>query len=203
MAEHEETAEHWDSVYATKDIQTISWHQENPVTSLRLIGAPRSTLVDVGAGASRLADHLLAQGWERLTLLDVSATGLDVTRRRLGDAASSVCFVVSDLLAWEPSERYDVWHDRAVLHFLTAPADRARYAELAARTVVSGGHLVIGGFAPDGPDYCSGLHTAGRSPEQLAEELAGHFSPVHAELEAHATPAGVAQSFAWVVLQRT
>lgn len=156
----------------------------------------------MGAGASPLADHLLAQGWEHLTLIDVATEGLDLTRRRLGEDAAHVSYVVSDLLAWVPPQQFDVWHDRAVLHFLIEPDDRARYAKLAARTVVSGGHAVIGGFASDGPTHCSGLPTARRSPEQMAEELGALFSLVHAELETHVTPSGAEQSFGWVLLRR-
>lgn len=202
MAELSAGALHWDGVYSSKDVQTVSWHEEVPTTSLRLIGPPRSKFVDIGAGASRLADHLVGAGWEHLTLLDVSTTGLNLTRRRLGQNAARVDFVVSDALSWQPPASYNVWHDRAVLHFLTDPADRAAYVALAAHTLVPGGRLVVGGFAPDGPIHCSGLPTARRSPEDLASEFADHFTLGHSELEIHTTPSEAEQSFAWVVLTR-
>lgn len=204
MADTTVGARHWDNVYATKDARTVSWHQDIPATSLRLIGPRRSrtSAVDIGAGASPLGDHLLAQGWEHLTLLDVSAEGLDLARARLGRNAAGVDYVVSDVLDWSPAPQYDLWHDRAVLHFLTDPDDRARYVDLAGRTVVTGGHLVIGGFAPDGPTQCSGLPTAQRSAHELALEFAEHFTQVALEADVHTTPSGAEQAFSWAVLRR-
>lgn len=195
-------SDHWNGVYTTEDVETVSWHQEIPTTSLRLTGAPGNTLIDIGAGASPLADHLLAAGWDHVTLLDVSAEGLGITRRRLVHEPGRTSFVVTDVLAWEPPHTYDVWHDRAVLHFLTDPADRARYAELASRAVVAGGRLVIGCFSADGPSQCSGLPTARRSAEQLAMEFQADFQLEHDETETHLTPAGDEQPLVWVVLRR-
>jgi len=202
VVEPQQGASHWDAVYTNKDVTSVSWHQDTPTTSLRLIGPPRGTLVDVGAGASNLADHLLAAGWDHLTLLDVSTAGLDLTRGRLGGDATRATFVVSDLLAWQPTASYDVWHDRAVLHFLTEPDQRAAYVALAARTVTTGGRLVIGGFAPNGPTHCSGLPTARRSAEQIADEFVSNFTIVKVESETHHTPAGAEQEFVWAVLRR-
>ncbi|GAB3669192.1 class I SAM-dependent methyltransferase [Nocardioides korecus] len=202
MAEQSAAASHWDEVYSTKDVETVSWHQRVPSTSLRLIGPPRRTLVDIGAGASPLVDHLLQTGWDHVTLLDVSATGLDLTLARLGDSTDRVGAVVSDVLSWSPARTYDVWHDRAVLHFLTDPADRAAYADLAARVLAPGGRLVIGGFAPDGPTHCSGMPTARRSADELAAEFEELFDLEHSEHETHVTPSKTEQSFTWVVLTR-
>jgi SAM-dependent methyltransferase len=195
---------HWDDVYRTRAVDQLSWHQPSPAASLRLIGprpGPDSPAVDVGGGASTLVDVLLRDGWT-VTVLDVSAEALAITGRRLGAKTPEVSLVVSDVLAWQPDQTYDVWHDRAVLHFLTEVADRARYVELAADTVTEGGALVIGGFAPDGPSHCSGLPTARRSAEQLAGEFAPRFTLEHAETEAHHTPGGAVQQFTWVRLRR-
>ncbi len=202
MAEQSAAASHWDEVYSTKDVETVSWHQRVPTTSLRLIGPPRRTLVDIGAGASPLVDHLLQAGWIHVTLLDVSATGLDLTLTRLVDNTDRVGAVVSDVLSWSPDRTYDVWHDRAVLHFLTDPADRAAYAVLAARTLGPGGRLVIGGFAPDGPTHCSGMPTARRLADELAAEFGERFDLEHTEHETHMTPSGSAQEFTWIVMTR-
>lgn len=195
---------HWDDVYRTRAVDQVSWHQHTPATSLRLIGprpGPDSRAVDVGGGTSTLVDVLLRDGWT-VTVLDVSAEALGITGRRLGARAAEVSFVVSDVLAWEPEQTYDVWHDRAVLHFLTEAADRARYVELAVDTVSKGGAVVIGGFAPDGPSHCSGLPTVRRSAEQLAGEFAPCFTLEHAETESHHTPGGAVQQFTWVRLRR-
>ncbi len=196
---------HWDAVYRSKADEQLSWHQDTPTTSLRLIGprpGPESRAVDVGAGTSPLVDALLRDGWRHLTVLDVSAEALGITRRRLGPRAEAVSFVVSDVLSWHPDHAYDVWHDRAVLHFLTDAADRARYAGLAADTVAPGGAVVLGGFAPGGPTHCSGLPVARRSADQLAAELAPYFTLEHAETESHRTPTGTVQEFTWVRLRR-
>ena len=204
MAETSAEARHWDNVYATKDASTVSWHQDVPTASLRLIGprGSRTSAVDIGAGASPLGHHLLTHGWEHVTLLDVSTEGLDLARGRLVQDAAGVDFVVGDVLDWSPTRQYDLWHDRAVLHFVTDPDDRARYIDLAGRTVVTGGHLVIGGFAPDGPTHCSGLPTAQRFAHELALEFAEHFNRVALDSDVHVTPSGAEQAFSWVVLRR-
>ncbi len=200
------TAAHWETVYQTKALTEVSWFEVSADTSVRLIGPrpdPPGTgrAVDVGAGTSALPDTLLAAGWGHVTALDVSATALEVIRHRVGDEPR-VSYVVGDILTWEPRGPYDVWHDRAVLHFLTDPADRAAYAALAARTVTPGGTLVLAGFAPDGPTHCSGLPVSRRTAEQLAAEFGDAFTLEHAETQAHHTPSGSVQAFTWVRLRR-
>jgi hypothetical protein len=194
-------AAHWDAVYAGKPADEVSWYQREPTVSLRLLAsyapAPASVL-DVGAGASTLADRLVDGGWD-VTLLDVSAEALAVVRSRLADRAA---YIVSDLLAWTPDRGYQAWHDRAVFHFLTDPADQERYVGLAAEAVPSGGVVVLGTFAEDGPESCSGLPTARWSTERLAARFAPAFAPAYAEREEHLTPWGAAQPFTWVVLRR-
>lgn len=193
-------AEHWDAVYQAKSTDEVSWYEQDPATSLRLIrgAASAGRVVDVGAGASFLADRLTADGYD-VTVLDISATALAQVRARLGGSAT---YVVTDLLAWEPTTSYDVWHDRAVFHFLTDPAEQRSYIELATATIRAGGVLVLGTFAPDGPESCSGLPTARYAPGELGAMFADGFDLAHAEVEAHHTPWGATQSFTWVVLQR-
>jgi SAM-dependent methyltransferase len=195
-------AAHWDAVYAGKPTDEVSWYQREPAVSLRLLSecapAPAEVL-DVGAGASTLADRLVDGGWD-VTLLDVSAEALAVVRARLADRAA---YVVADLLTWTPDRAYRAWHDRAVFHFLTDPADQERYVGLAAHTVTAGGVVVLGTFAEDGPESCSGLPTARWSAERLAARFAPAFAAVHAEREEHVTPWGAAQPFTWVVLRRS
>ena len=193
------TARHWDDVYAAKPPEDVSWFQREPEVSLRLLSdLPVGSLVDVGAGASVLADRLVARGWD-VTLVDVSATALALTRGRVGEAAS---YVVSDVLTWRPARRYDAWHDRAVFHFLTDPADQRRYAETAAAAVVPGGALLLAAFAPDGPEQCSGLPTTRWSAEDLVRAFGDGWALEHTEREEHTTPWGAVQPFTWVVLRR-
>lgn len=199
-------AGHWDGVYGSKAVTDVSWYQPRPATSLRLVAAAaagrRGPVVDVGAGASTLVDELLADGWDDLTLLDVSAAALDVVRSRLG-AAPGVRFVASDVRSWSPGRTFRVWHDRAVFHFLTDAAEQAAYADLARRGVAPGGAVVLATFAADGPEQCSGLPTARYEAADLAAVFADGFDLEHAEREEHRTPWDSVQSFTWVVLRRS
>ena len=138
----DDSADHWDAVFASRDLDAVSWFEKTPAHSVELLRQQPGSVIDIGAGASRLPDALLAEGREDITLLDISQEALAVTRERLGSADGRVAYVVSDVLAWEPSRTYDVWHDRAVFHFLTEPANQAAYVDLAARTLSPGpGHI--------------------------------------------------------------
>jgi SAM-dependent methyltransferase len=159
-------------------------------------------VIDVGGGASFLVDGLLARGFSDVTVLDVSQHALDEVEQRLGERAGSVNLVCGDLLTWAPDRRYDIWHDRALLHFLTDPIDRDRYVKLAERTVRDDGALIIGTFADDGPTQCSGLPVLRYTPAELATVFSKSFTLVAHEREEHTTPAGVIQPFTWVVLRR-
>lgn len=205
-SEDEAARSHWEDVYRRKPANSVSWyrpHLETSVALLRKFGLdPASRVIDVGGGASTLVDDLLALGVRDITVLDLSRQALDIARARLGDEAATVRWLAADLLtARLPEAGYDLWHDRAVLHFLTTPEAAARYAEQAAHAVAPGGHAVIGGFAPDGPARCSGLPVARRSAEQIAAVLGPKFRLVHEHSEVHATPEGRAQAFAWAVLR--
>lgn len=198
-------AGHWDTAYAEKG-DTVSWHQTQATTSLDLIAevaTPEASVVDIGGGASPLVDSLLDRGHRDITVLDLSQVALDTARDRLGERGASVTWRAGDLLAWAPDRTYDVWHDRAVLHFLVEDADRARYADLAARAVAPGGHVVVGTFALDGPEQCSGLPVRRHGADDLAALLAGHFEPVRSAREEHRTPSGNIQPFSWLVARRT
>lgn len=198
---------HWDEVYRSKPADRVSWHQPSAATSLRLLapvlgpGAATRSVVDVGAGASVLVDGLLDAGCRDVTLLDLSAEGLAVTRARLGER-SEVAYVVTDVRTWRPGRHFDAWHDRAVFHFLTDPVDQAAYVATAAAVVAPGGVLVLGAFAEDGPESCSGLPTTRHSAPQLGELFADRFEPEVGERERHLTPSGSEQAFSWVRLRR-
>jgi len=197
--------QHWDAVYATKPADTVSWFQEWPDTSLRLLtpaGDPAGAVIDVGAGRSPLAGALLTTGWSDVTVLDVSAHALEQAVGHLAEHRDALTVTVADLLTWTPPRAYQLWHDRAVFHFLVDPADRDRYLATARRAVATRGALVLGTFGPDGPTSCSGLPTARYDAATLAGQFAPDFALEHFESEQHTTPAGVAQPFTWVVLRR-
>jgi SAM-dependent methyltransferase len=195
---------HWQEVYSSKDETGVSWFQERPATSLGLIegcAPPGARVVDVGGGASRLVDHLLERGY-RVTVLDVAEAALDKSRRRLGPRASEAGWVAADVTSWQPPDRFDVWHDRAVFHFLTDEADRRAYAAAMAAALPPGGHAIIGTFALDGPERCSGLPVRRYEPKTLAAEFAAAFVLESEQAEEHVTPGGKVQKFQFSVLRR-
>ncbi|WP_030485877.1 class I SAM-dependent methyltransferase [Nocardioides aequoreus] len=199
----DERADHWDAVFASRDLDKVSWFEETPTHSVELLRRQPGSVVDIGAGASRLPDALLTDGRDDITVLDISHQAVAVTRERLGSAKGRVTYVVSDVLSWKPARTYDAWHDRAVLHFLTAPADQSAYVDLAARTLSPGGLLVLATFGPDGPTSCSGLPTARHSADDFAALFAPAFTLTHAETRIHHTPDGSEQQFTWVTARRT
>jgi SAM-dependent methyltransferase len=219
------SADHWSEVYQTKPAHQVSWYQADPTVSLRLLTSLRprpASVIDVGAGASVLVDALIDEANTRaadpdatepdvtesdvtlldVTLLDVSESALDVVRRRLAGRDRGVTYLVADIVHWSPQRQWDAWHDRAVFHFLVDAAQRAAYVDTASRAVAPGGALVIGAFALDGPQQCSGLPTARYDADGLAAAFGHAFTLEHAEREVHRTPGGADQAFTWVVLRR-
>ena len=199
------SAQHWDDVYRRKGGTTVSWFRPHLDVSLALLeaaGLEGARVVDVGAGASTLVDDLLAAGAAHVTVVDLAAEGLAIARGRVGDDPR-VTWRVGDIgtIELEPAG-YDLWHDRAVLHFIHEPDALARYAAQAARAVRHGGGAVIGGFAPDGPERCSGLPVARRDAGAIADILGPAFERVESRAEVHTTPGGSPQSFAWARLRR-
>lgn len=194
--------DHWEHVYATKPATGVSWYQEHAGQSLRLIagtGVPTSgAIIDVGGGASTLVDGLLARGYSNLTVLDLSATALKAAQDRLGASAGQVRWLEGDITAIElPVHAYDIWHDRAVFHFLTTPEQRHAYVQAVLRAVRPGGHVIVSTFAEDGPLQCSGLPVVRYSPEGLHAEFGTPFELLQHEKEAHQTPAGNSQRFVY------
>jgi ubiquinone/menaquinone biosynthesis C-methylase UbiE len=199
------SAGHWEQVYETRSTDEVSWFQAEPSVSRRLVEAAVGTngsVVDVGAGASRLVDLLLDDGFADLTVLDVSARALAVVRERLAGRSSAVTWVHGDVLDWHPGRSFDVWHDRAVFHFLTDPEDRSRYVDLVQRVVHPGGTVIVATFAADGPTHCSGLPVSRSDAAGLATVFGEAFMLGHAEREEHLTPSGALQPFTWAVLHR-
>ena len=194
---------HWETVYTSKSDAELSWTQAEPTTSLTLIteACSADSVIDVGGGTSPLAERLLDRGYA-VTVLDISQAAIDRARRRLGTRASEVDWMVADVTAGPDLGTFDVWHDRAVFHFLITPADRAAYVALLARTVPTGGHAVIATFALDGPEKCSGLEVRRYDGGALAAELGPRFRLLKSVPELHWTPWGVVQSFQYSLFKR-
>lgn len=197
-----ETKSHWERVYANCAPDAVSWYQPHAQLSLdliRRIGAgPGTRVIDVGGGASTLVDDLLAADVGDVTVLDISAAALRLAQQRLGDRAAKVHWINGDITRVQlPKSSYDVWHDRAVFHFLTDPADRAAYVEQVRRAVRPGGHVIVAAFGPEGPAQCSGLPVMRYEPGALHGQFGGHFELVDHVSEAHHTPAGAVQQFVY------
>lgn len=193
--------QHWEQVYAQKQPTEVSWFQPRPEYSLRLIAAAgidkSLPVIDMGGGASRLVDNLLDAGYSDVSVLDISAAALQHTRERLGERAARVDWIVADATAFEPAKNYALWHDRAVFHFLTEPADRLAYRQRLDRGLRSGGHLIIATFALDGPEKCSNLPVQRYSPATLSAELGAGYTLVETLSEGHITPAQKEQRFVY------
>ncbi|MBX5161166.1 MULTISPECIES: class I SAM-dependent methyltransferase [unclassified Rhizobium] len=198
--------EHWDEVYRTKAADSVSWYQPTPEPSLRALDELRlpvsASLIDVGGGASSLVDRLVERGWSDLTVLDIAAPALDLAKARLGDETARVAWVIDDVTAWRPERQYDVWHDRAVFHFLTEPEQRLAYRHALEIGTASGSAVIIATFAPDGPERCSGLPVQRYDAAALAGEFSSAFAPQRDWREEHTTPGGRWQSFQWCVFRR-
>ena len=199
---------HWEQVYATKAAETVSWYQPVPARSLELLeraGVPQDgRIIDIGGGDSRLVDELLARGPAEVTVLDLSGGALRRAQARLDADAARVHWLEADVTEVPiPEAEYDAWHDRAVFHFLVNAGDRARYVAAAAQAVKPGGVAIIGTFAEDGPERCSGLEVARYDATGLAAEFGDAFTLEHSLRDEHTTPSGAVQRFTFVVLRRT
>lgn len=205
MAAFERQA-HWQNVYQTKSEQEVSWFQDKPSISLDLIRATGvgtdASILDVGGGASRLINSLLAEGFRSVAVLDLSEEALATSQRRLGAHAGRVSWIVADVTRWRPERGYDVWHDRAAFHFLTAPGDQAAYAERVRNAVNPGGHVIIGTFALDGPERCSGLPVVRHDAASLSAALGEPFTLVESVRHDHRTPGQNIQRFQFSRFQR-
>jgi SAM-dependent methyltransferase len=197
---------HWEHIYTTRAETGVSWYQDDPRLSLELIGDVAPTqggrVIDVGGGASVLVDRLLELPFEEIAVLDISETALGKAKARLGERAERVRWVVADVTEDPELGAFDVWHDRAVFHFLIDPDDRRSYVELARKTLPEGGHLVIATFAVDGPRQCSNLDVCRYDARSMASELGESFSLVREAREMHATPSGSPQAFWYGVFKK-
>jgi SAM-dependent methyltransferase len=196
-----DTRTHWEKIYRTRAPDAVSWYRPHLETSLALIeraagGGPSASIIDVGGGESTLVDDLLARGYKNVSVLDFSQTAIDVTKKRLGLAAERVHWLVADILTaqLEPFA-FEVWHDRAVFHFLTSMEQRAAYVRKVAKAVRPGGHVIVSTFGPEGPEKCSGLEVMRYDAEALHDQFGARFHLVESSRELHETPFGTTQQF--------
>lgn len=191
---------HWDTVYRTKAPDAVSWyrpHLERSVNLILRVAPDRSaSIIDVGGGESTLVDDLLAKGYRNITVLDISPTAIEVARKRVGELSPHVTWLTADITqAVLPRHQYDVWHDRAVFHFLTTQEDRAAYVQRVAGSMKLGGHVIVATFGPEGPTKCSGLDVVRYEAETLHAEFGRHFRLMESATELHQTPFGTTQQF--------
>jgi 2-polyprenyl-3-methyl-5-hydroxy-6-metoxy-1,4-benzoquinol methylase len=191
---------HWEKIYSTKAPDAVSWYRAHLETSLALIeraaGAHSACIVDVGGGESTLVDDLLARGYHNITVLDISETAIDTTKKRLGTAAEHVSWLVGDITKIQLTPNtYDLWHDRAVFHFLITPEQRADYVRQVAAAVRPGGHVIVSTFGPEGPTKCSGLDVVRYDEQSLHKQFGVRFRLEESSKELHQTPFGTTQQF--------
>jgi 2-polyprenyl-3-methyl-5-hydroxy-6-metoxy-1,4-benzoquinol methylase len=202
-----ERDKHWDGVYGAKAADRTSWyapHLERSLAMIRAVADPSSEIIDVGGGASTLVDDLLQLGHSNIAVLDVSGAAIAIAKKRLGHDAGAITWITADITqARLPGGMYDVWHDRAVFHFLTGSADRRAYAEAARKSIKRDGHLVIATFAADGPTRCSGLDVVRYTADTLSREFASGFALEQEMHETHLTPGGTGQSFLYCLFRRS
>ncbi len=193
---------HWDKVYRTKQPTEVSWYRPHLEISLQLIeeaaASRQARIIDIGAGESTLVDDLIARGYRNLDVLDLSPTALDVAKLRLGADAARVDWICDDATTHPfARHRYDVWHDRAVFHFLTSPDERIAYVRQVAHAVKPGGHVIVAAFGPEGPVKCSGLDVVRYDAASLHREFGASFALLKHLTELHRTPAGAIQQFTY------
>ena len=197
--------DHWEHIYQTKKPDEVSWYQDAPSTSLELISEIRldknASIIDIGAGDSRLVDSLIGLGFRNITALDISSNALERSKKRLGDKVDSVKWVVSDLREFETKEKYDLWHDRAVLHFLTDEEDIKRYMDAVKRFLKPNGYVIASAFSVKGPKRCSGLEVRQYSEDSM-KKLFSDFEHLKLFEEEHKTPWGTSQMFMYDVFRR-
>lgn len=202
-----QSKQHWEKVYTSKPTDAVSWFQPHAESSLGFIHATGvgkdAAIIDVGGGASTLVDDLVAEGYADLTVLDLSGAALEAARRRLGAQGEKVRWIEADITAADlPASRYDVWHDRAVFHFLTDAAEREAYVRRVYQSVKPGGHVIVATFAEDGPEQCSGLPVMRYSADGLHGEFGEAFTLLNHRKEAHHTPVGKVQQFVYCYCRR-
>ncbi|MFM1877548.1 MAG: hypothetical protein RLZZ241_414 [Bacteroidota bacterium] len=197
---------HWEHIYETKPLETVSWYQSFPDTSLSLIAdlqlAKDSRILDVGGGDSLLSEHLLSEGYGHISVLDISGAALQRAQKRLGDKANSINWIESDVLDFKSVHPLELWHDRAAFHFLTTDSDVKSYVQIAKEAIRPGGFMILGTFAVNGPTKCSGLPIRQYDSNLLMEAFGAYFELLHYQETDHKTPGGSIQKFYFATLKR-
>jgi len=192
---------HWERQYAERIPTEVSWYQSHPQHSLSMIGdagiGTTASILDVGGGASTLVDHLLTTGYRDITVLDIARTSINRAQERLGDRSQQVTWVESDITDYVPGQTFDIWHDRAVFHFLTDEDDRAAYLESLHRALKADGQVIIATFSDSGPSQCSGLDVMHYTPETLSQVMGPRLRLAETLTEEHSTPNGGLQQFVY------
>ncbi|WP_284463223.1 class I SAM-dependent methyltransferase [Chryseobacterium sp.] len=204
MISSSENKNHWEHVYETKNPDQVSWTQEKPKTSLELIRSfglgKEAKIIDIGGGDSNLVDYLLEEGYENITVLDISAKALEKAKERLGSSASKIKWIATDITAFEPTETYDIWHDRAAFHFLTTREQVSKYISIAEKNITS--FMILGTFSKNGPTKCSGLDIQQYDEISLSEKFETEFEKITCITEDHITPFGTTQNFVFCTFKK-
>jgi ubiquinone/menaquinone biosynthesis C-methylase UbiE len=198
--------QHWENVYATKNDNEVSWYEENPTISLKLIAGlglnTATTIIDVGGGNSNLIGELQKEGFSNLSVLDISVKALKRTKAKLGEKSKNINWVVSDILKFKPTQQYEVWHDRAVFHFLTTTEDVGKYVKLVSQSIKQEGYFILATFSKTGPIKCSGLEIKQYSKEELTSLFSETFTLICSFEEVHQTPFNTTQNFIYTLFQK-
>ncbi len=198
--------DHWENVYSDKKATEVSWYQQYPECSLNLIQATgiekSESIIDIGGGASTLVDFLLSSDYQNISVLDISAHAIDQAKHRLAERGAKVNWIEQDITSFVAEQSYDVWHDRAVFHFLTEADDRSKYVKAISNSLRPGAHAIIATFNLDGPEKCSGLEIVRYSTETLLEIFSENFKLIETKTEEHKTPGGKSQSFVYCCFER-
>ena len=197
---------HWEEMYRTKLPDEMGWYETYPAMSLKLVllaGIDKNAhIIDIGGGISFFSDKLLDKGFKHITVLDISGTAIEKAKARFGKQAANIIWIEAHITEFEPSRTYDLWHDRAVFHFLTDPADRKKYLEVMKRALNPTGRVIMATFGLNAPPKCSGVDVARYSPELLSREIDGDFELMHAFDEIHITPSGKEQPFIYCLFAK-
>ncbi|MCV6638612.1 class I SAM-dependent methyltransferase [Candidatus Albibeggiatoa sp. nov. NOAA] len=197
---------HWENIYQTKDHKSVSWYQEVPSISLELLdkveASPEQSFIDIGCGASVLVDHLLERGFDNVTLIDLSSAALDIVKQRLGDKSQIPTYISQDITDDSWVQSYDIWHDRAVFHFLTQQQDRQCYMHNLLKGLTPQGRAIIGTFSLEGPNMCSGLDIVQYDADKMQQELMGDLVLDSTETHTHIMPNGSKQEFMYFIIKR-
>ena len=204
--ENQERKKHWENIYQTKQLNEVSWYQPVPQTSLDLISKYAKSfdakIIDIGGGDSFLVDHLIELGYTNISVLDISEAAIERAKIRLGENANKVSWIVNDISKFEPTEKYDFWHDRAAFHFLTNKEEIQSYAQLVQASINSNGVLAIGTFSENGPLKCSGIEITQYTEDSLSNLFSNGFEKIESFLADHPTPFDTVQNFVFGVFRK-